>query len=63
VERSTEAMSADKHQMPDSLFSPGEVPDSAYRNLQHAAHAEAAKGRDFTDRLWRAYAPYADNNF
>ena len=47
----------------DSLFSSSDAPDPAYRNLLCSAHSEAKEGKEFAERLWREYRPYADDNF
>ena len=45
------------------LFTPGEAADPSYCNLRRAESKYARAGKDFAQRLWRIYHPYADSHF
>jgi hypothetical protein len=46
------------------LFTPGDKESSAYRNLRtNTTTPEAIAGREFAEKLWEQYHPYADSNF
>jgi hypothetical protein len=46
------------------LFTPGDKESSAYRNLRtNTTTPEAIAGREFAEKLWEEYQPYADSNF
>jgi hypothetical protein len=44
-----------------SLFKPGAAPDQAYRNLRDSERC--LEWKDFCERLWQRYEPYADTHF
>jgi hypothetical protein len=48
--------------LPGPLFSPGEAEDP-YRNLRDMVTPAAGEGKEFAERLWRQYYPFADAKF
>jgi hypothetical protein len=48
--------------LPGPLFSPGEA-EAPYRNLRDMVTPEARAGKEFAERLWTQYHPYADAHF
>ena len=48
--------------LPGPLFSPGEAEDP-YRNLHDMVTPAAGAGKEFAERLWRQYYPFADAKF
>jgi len=53
--------------MADTLFRPlfscGKAEDPAYLNLRNIATPEARAGKEFAERLWAQYHPFADTHF